>query len=218
MQRLAVRRLRLHARDYLVYRGLWPVIEASVASALGSLKAESPLIVDLGCGERPYASLFGKARVIGIDRSTDGASPDLLADAGALPLADACADLVFCAQVIEHVPEPHRLVAECHRVLAPGGCLVLSGPFWWPLHEVPHDYFRFTRYGFESLLRKAGFDEISVQADSGSLTQWAIGFIELLPRWAAPLVPIVNLLTPLLQKLSKDRRSTVNLVAKARKV
>ncbi len=217
MQRLTSRRLRLFSRDYLVYRGLWPVIEEAVSIALKRLGTEAPLVVDLGCGERPYASLFGTARVIGIDRSTDGASPNLIADASALPLAGACAGLVFCTQVIEHVPEPHRLVAECHRVLASGGWLVLSGPFWWPLHEQPHDYFRFTHHGFESLLQRAGFEGISVRPDSGSLTQLALAMIELLPRWAAPLVPIINLVTPALQSLSADRRATVNLVALARK-
>lgn len=217
MRRLATRRLRLTTRDYLVYRSLWPLLEEAVGVALERLGSSLPLVVDLGCGERPYATLFGTARVIGIDRNTHGASPDLIADASALPLANACAGLVFCTQVIEHVPEPHRLVAECHRVLAPGGWLVLSGPFWWPLHEQPHDYFRFTHHGFESLLRRAGFSEISVLPDSGSLTQLALAVIELLPRWAMPFVPIINLITPALQRLSADRRATVNLVALARK-
>jgi SAM-dependent methyltransferase len=217
MRRLSVRRLRLSSRDYLVYRSLWPAIEMAVATAFQGLGPERPLIVDLGCGKRPYASLFGAARVIGVDLGTKGASPDVIADAAALPLAQGCADIVFCAQVIEHVPEPHRLIAECHRVLAPGGWLVLSGPFWWPLHEEPHDYFRFTCHGFESLLRRAGFAQISVHPDSGSLTQLALAAIELLPRWAAPLVPIVNLATPVLQRISSDRRTTVNLVALARR-
>jgi SAM-dependent methyltransferase len=217
MRRLAVRRLRLRSRDYLVYRSLWPAIERAVAAALKNLDMGTPVVVDVGCGERPYASLFGTAQLIGVDRSIDGAAPDVIADASALPLADACADMVFCAQVIEHVPEPHRLVAECHRLLASGGWLVMSGPFWWPLHEEPHDYFRFTHHGFDSLLRRVGFEEISVQPDSGSLTQLALALIELLPRWALPLVPIVNLVTPALQRFSRDRRSGVNLVALARK-
>lgn len=217
MQRLRQRRLSWLRRDYLTHRALWPALTAAVQAVLAGRDSASLIVVDLGCGERPYADLFGAALCIGIDRSSDGAAPDVLADAGCLPLAGGCADLVFCAQVIEHVPRPDALLAECCRVLKPGGALVLSGPFWWPLHEEPHDYWRFTHHGLARLLQAAGLQALSITPDTGAVTLAAVALIEALPRWALLLVPVVNVLTPALQALSANRLSTLNHVVVARR-
>lgn len=57
------------------------------------------------------------------------------ADARALPAPDGQFDLVIATEVIEHVPDPERLVGELARVLAPGGRLIASVPLdlpWGP--------------------------------------------------------------------------------------
>jgi len=55
------------------------------------------------------------------------------ADALSLPFADATFDLVFCSSLIEHVPDPHRLLGEIRRVLADGGwCYLSFPPFYSP--------------------------------------------------------------------------------------
>lgn len=217
VQRLKQRRLSRLKRDYLVYRTLWPAIEAALAGVLAQRGTADWLVLDLGCGERPYADLFAGLRCIGIDRSSDGAAPDLIADVMRLPLPGACADLVFTTQVVEHVSEPERMLAECARVLRPGGALVLTGPFWWPLHEQPHDYHRFTVHGFEHLLRRSGLLPVSITPDCGALTMTAVALIEILPRWALALVPLINTVTPALQRLSSNRLSTLNYVVVGRK-
>jgi SAM-dependent methyltransferase len=223
MARLQPARRGLLARDHLTQRALRAAITAALAPALqaagsrgrGSrVDVAAPLtVVDVGCGRRPYASLFGNAQVIGIDMDAIGSSPDLVADALHLPLRDGCADLVFSSQVLEHVPDPQRMVAQCCRLLAPGGVLLLTAPFYWPLHEEPHDYHRFTGHGLTTLMLANGLQQVSVAADCGALTQVAVSIIELLPRWALPLMPVINLLTPALQRLSNNRKSTLNYVA-----
>jgi len=219
MRRLQTRRLNWRTRDYLTHRALWPAIERAVAAALAaqaqSAVGDRPTVLDVGCGERPYVDLFADAFYLGLDVSTEGARPDLIASAMQLPLATGCIDLVFSTQVIEHVCAPQRMVAECARVLRPGGSLVLTGPFYWPLHEEPHDYFRFTCHGFAHLLHSHGFEQVQVVPDTGTLTQVAVSIIELLPRWAQPMRLPINLLTPWLQRHSADRRSTLNYVATA---
>jgi hypothetical protein len=40
-------------------------------------------------------------------------------------------------------------------------------PLFWPLHEEPYDFFRFTKYGFEQLLKDAGFLEWQILEDGG---------------------------------------------------
>jgi SAM-dependent methyltransferase len=215
MARLRTRKLSLWSRDYLSQRALWPAIEQAVARAFDGRERAGLVVIDVGCGAMPYADLFSGARLVGVDHSRDDATPDLLADVLQLPLASACADLVFCSQVIEHVTDPVRLLAECARLLRPGGALVLSAPFYWPLHELPHDYFRFTPQGLDHLLRSHGLQVLSLHADCGTLTQVAVSVIHLLPRWARPLHWLINLLTPVLQRLSADRLCALNVVAVA---
>jgi SAM-dependent methyltransferase len=87
---------------------------------------------------------------------------DILASADALPVADDSLDLVLCTQVLEHVPEPAAVLSECFRVLRPGGRVALTVPLMWELHELPHDYYRYTEHGLRHVLSKAGFTELEV--------------------------------------------------------
>jgi SAM-dependent methyltransferase len=221
MARLQRRSVGWTSRAYLTYRALWPAIEREVAAALTALghgvDDAAPVVIDVGCGARPYADLFAHTRYVGLNLDAIDASPDVIGDAAELPFADAAADLVFCTQVLEHVPDPARVVGEMHRILKRGGALVLTAPFYWPLHEEPHDFFRFTAYGLRHLLAKHGFECLEIRPDTGALTQVAVSVIELLPRWAGVLVPLINAATPVLQRLSRDRRSTLNHVVRARK-
>lgn len=52
----------------------------------------------------------------------------LVSDATALPFADASFDVVYAGEIVEHVGEPRRALAEWNRVLAPGGTLILTTP------------------------------------------------------------------------------------------
>lgn len=95
--------------------------------------------LDIGCGSSPI--LGALPRTIGVDLSLarlrflrNHGRPELIrADATRLPFPDACCDLVVASQVIQYVAEPERLLAECARVLAPGGTLVLG----FPDHDAP---------------------------------------------------------------------------------
>jgi len=51
----------------------------------------------------------------------------VLADAEQLPLPDASFDLVIGHAILHHLPDPARALAECHRVLRPGGTVVVAG-------------------------------------------------------------------------------------------
>src|SRR5215467_1490641 len=201
--RLVERRLRPWRQDYLHYRYLWPDIERSVAAARSRVTGAQPLVLDLGCGNRPYHDLFEGCRVVGVDHSTRDASPDAVMDATSLALAGDQFDIVFCTQVIEHVPDPAALVRETHRVLKPGGWLVLTGPFWWPHHEEPHDYQRFTRYGFEHMLERAGYAKFEVTPEGGD---WALTFLtighRLRGKALAPVRLVSNMVGVTLDRLA----------------
>jgi SAM-dependent methyltransferase len=74
-----------------------------------------------------------------------------------IPVEDSRYDLVFFSQGLEHVPEPKSVLNEIHRVLKPSGELWLSAPLFYEEHEVPYDFYRYTRYGFTYLLESTGF-------------------------------------------------------------
>jgi SAM-dependent methyltransferase len=73
--------------------------------------------------------------------------PTIAGDAVALPVRDGSADTIIMLEVLEHVPHPQQVVAECHRVLAHGGMLIGSTRFIYPQDGAPSDYCRFTAEG-----------------------------------------------------------------------
>lgn len=172
MARIKTRKLSIFKQDYLVYRYLWPNIEWAVARARSQVKVATPLVLDVGCGNKPYADLFEGCDYKGLDWTDVDAEPDIISDVSNIPLDAETVDIVFSTQVIEHVPDPYAMIRECHRVLKkPGGILILTGPFYWPLHEEPYDFHRFSKYGFENLLKEAGFSQWEIKADGGDWAQ-----------------------------------------------
>lgn len=181
--RLKVRQARPWNASYLVYRSMWPNLEAAVLEAKRQLPSTRRRVLDIGCGHKPYADLFADCEYLGLNNSHDDANPDVVGDATRLPIASGSIDLVFCTQVLEHVSRPWELLQECRRVIGPGGWLVLSAPFYWPIHEAPHDFFRFTRYGLESLLVSAGFARPRIVCDGGDYARLCLSISHGLPRW-----------------------------------
>lgn len=146
-----------------------------ISEAINTLRIEPGVRwLDVGCGSRPYESLFPLGTYIGVDVAVSGRPagmkmPDYFYDGQVLPFEDKSVHGVLCTQVLEHVRNPDALLAEINRVLSPGGMLVLSAPFMWQEHEEPYDFFRFTSFGFRELLMRSGFDLVSMQKTSGSL-------------------------------------------------
>lgn len=139
-------------------------------------------LLDVGCGQRPYESIFAPyvSEYLGIEHeatfghthaSKNTKGPDLTYDGRTLPFEDKSFDTVLNCQVLEHTPEPGRLVSEMGRVLKDDGLLILTAPFDFRLHEQPHDYFRYTPHGLRTLCEKAGLEIIETRP-MGSL--WSI--------------------------------------------
>ena len=151
---------------FLVYRGLFADLEDAAKLAHGKL-------LDIGCGNKPYENMFAGCinQYIGCDvvQSSDS-RVDVICPATAIPLEDESFNTVLCTQVIEHVADHRRLLQEAFRLLQKGGTLILSGPMYWPLHEEPHDFFRFTEHGFRYLLEDIGFVITKIKSNGG---KWA---------------------------------------------
>jgi SAM-dependent methyltransferase len=127
---------------------------------------EGATVLDVGAGDAPYRELFAHLRYLTCDWENSiyepERPPDIIAAADSIPLDDASLDGLVCTQVLEHVPEPWRVLEEFHRVLRPAGRLWLTTPLTWYLHEQPHDYYRYTSHGLRYLIDRAGFAEIEI--------------------------------------------------------
>jgi len=130
--------------------------------ALSLFQHDKVLIVgSAGSGGLAHYQKDFPAGSIGLDID-EPAKPDVLGDALYLPFIDASLPFVHCEALLEHVPEPHKVVDEVYRVLKPGGQAFFYVPFLYPYHESPDDYFRFTKSGMAYLCRN--FSHIQIQA------------------------------------------------------
>jgi SAM-dependent methyltransferase len=137
-----------------------------------AVPAAQGVLLDYGSGGQPYRAVF-EARVekyIAADvRLTPGRVLDIVLEPdGRVPLADGALDTVLSSQTLEHVPDPSFYLRECHRLLRPGGVLILTAPMQWRHHEAPQDYYRFTKYGLQRLLAGAGLTVETVSAAGGA--------------------------------------------------
>jgi len=126
-------------------------------------------VLDAGAGEGRYRRLFHRQRYVAVDLMVGDADwdyrgVDVAADLTRLPFRDAGVDHVLSTQTLEHLCEPGTFLREAARVLRPGGTLHLTAPQCFRLHQEPHDYFRYTRYGLVHLLEAADLEVVSVTA------------------------------------------------------
>lgn len=126
--------------------------------------------LDAGTGRAPFKPLMEQQcdSVTCIDVEDRAGLVDLVADVQAMPQVKSDAyNFVLCSQVLEHVPRPWDAMAELSRVLRADGVLVLSVPHLSPIHEAPHDYYRYTPFGLTTLAEQSGLEVISIQPTGG---------------------------------------------------
>jgi len=158
LQKEGIRRIKPSYTDpeYLVLSRLYMAISKMMLSISDKTL---DLAIDYGCGSRPYDSLLKQSakKVIGADLPGNPMADEIILPDGRIPLPNACADLVVSFQVLEHVPNPQKYLEEAHRLLRPGGRLILSTHGIWPYHPHPKDFFRWTHEGLSFELERTGF-------------------------------------------------------------
>ena len=99
-------------------------------------------------------------------------------------------DTALCLELLEHVPDPSRALSEISRVLKRGGWLILSVPHLSRLHEEPNDFYRYTKYGLQFLLERAGFHALEIAPRAGvvSFTGHQVSTVLLGLSWHVPVV------------------------------
>lgn len=169
---------------------------AGPMAARGLNGVEAPAILDLGCGEGNSVDLFRAlapgSQWVGLDVA-DSAEARMRTRSDAefhsfdgehIPFEDGRFDLVYCVQVLEHVPRPAPLLAEAARVLRPGGALAGSTSHLEPFHS--RSIWNYTPYGLTLLLREAGFEVLELRPSIDSLSlilRRGLGGPRLFNRW-----------------------------------
>jgi SAM-dependent methyltransferase len=127
--------------------------------------------IDIGCGDMPYKTVIAErvTEYHSLDRERRAPDVTFVGDVQNMSmLIDNTYDSAVCFDVLEHVPNPMQAISEIGRILKPQGILILSVPHLSRLHEEPHDFFRYTKYGLHTLLENTGFDVLEMQTQ-GSL-------------------------------------------------
>ena len=203
-------------------------VEEFIKSAAGEADAIDKKVLDIGSQEAPFRKYFTKAeyRTQDVCQNTQN-SVDFIGDINVrlLVIPDASFDYIICTQVLEHLKRPHIAFREFCRILKPGGKVFLTTHLCFEEHMVPYDYFRFTRYGLESLGLEAGLN-LSHISPHGGIFQLLGLILTTLPLklfikresaayygylfvFALPIL-LVNVLCSLLDLLDSEKSMTLN--------
>ena len=132
------------------------------------------IVLDAGCGRGGWRDYILKnaARRESLDwKAREGESLDWEADLTHMPeVPSERFDSIICHQVFEHISEPRKAFAELWRVLKPGGHFVISVPHLSRLHELPHDFYRYTPQGLSAMAEQSGFEVLEMQTYGGLAT------------------------------------------------
>lgn len=149
-------------------------IDADLSRVAGHLAGR---VLDVGGARRrgtfrPPAGARWVVADVSVARTAEGGL-GVGADIQALPFRAGAFDAVKATEVLEHVPDVRRALAECRRVLRPGGHLVITVPFLERVHGDPDDYTRYTRSMWERLLAEAGLRPTTIAPQGGYFSHLA---------------------------------------------
>lgn len=164
-------------RSPLLYRFLIFLISPVCFSGLSAKKFlrqydSKALILNIGAGVHKYRDDLINTDIFPYK------GVDVVADATKLPFKDGSFDAVLCEFLLEHVPEPQKVVDEILRTLKVGGKAYVSIPFVYPFHASPNDFQRWSVTGLKTLLKAGEVESIGTRAGPTSaltaqLVTWA---------------------------------------------
>lgn len=121
-------------------------------------------VLEIGAGGTDgLVQFFPNITTLDIEASK---KPDVVGDAHKLPFSSESFDVIVCSEALEHFYNPFIAVAEMHRVLVPKGLVLVTTRFIFPVHDAPHDYFRYTPYGMRELFKHFEVVEEEVESDA----------------------------------------------------
>jgi len=187
---------------------------------------EGAVVLDVGGRLQPYRPLLpGDARYWSIDLRS-APLVNVLANAERIPFHNRSFDLVLCTQMLEYAPDPGLVLSEIHRVLKPGGRLLMSVPAVFP-RDSEEDGWRFLPAAIRQLL--AAFSQVEIAPEGGSITgvfRTTNVCLQLFAKYGPirtalgfTVIPVFNLLGLGIEQIVRSRNDAfvVNYSAMARK-
>jgi len=246
---------RLNLFEKLAYKilGLTDIENRTLREAVKQFAqsvSPSSKVLDVAAGLKPYQQYFAHCDYDSSDFSDvqefygnldDGRRDDIasrhtyLCPIDSIPVADGSYDVVLCTQVLEHVPYPSTALRELHRVLRDSGRLFVTVPQGYGVHGEPYNFFYFTKYGLELILREAGFEVLDIRERGGyfyylydrlanAIPRIVVGYKKHLSLMILALSPIhiflAYVLGPallLLEPLDREKRFTLGYTSAALK-
>lgn len=118
-------------------------------------------------------TIFAPMEYVGCDMQ-EGPGVDRILNLHQIALPSSSVGSVLCLDTLEHVEYPGKAMEEIHRILRPNGIAVISSVMNYPIHDYPHDYWRFTPEAFRSLLKPFAGVHVGYQG-SASFPHTVIG-------------------------------------------
>lgn len=132
-------------------------------------------LLDMGCGKAPLYEAY-RAHVSDVQCVDWANSPhessylDKVCDlSGRIPYPDESFDTIILSDVLEHLPEPAHCWIEMNRLLVPGGKALLNVPFYYQVHEEPHDFYRYTEFALRRFAERSGFQVVQLVPIGGAV-------------------------------------------------
>ena len=131
-------------------------------------------LLDLGCGHVPLYAAYKNyiTKNICVDWENTAHKNvylDFVCDiTKPLPFSDEEFDTIILSDVLEHIAEPELLLKELARILSPGGKVLINVPFYYWLHEQPHDYYRYTEFALKRFINQVNLKLIYLNPIGGA--------------------------------------------------
>ena len=242
IEKLAYRILRLTDIENITLRN---AVRKFAESVSGDTR-----VLDAGAGLKPYESFFRHCKYESCDfancdefygniddgrRNNIAARHTYVCTLDDIPVPDDSYDLILCTEVLEHVPSPAAVLKEFHRILKTPGTLFITVPQGYGIHGEPYNFFYFTRFGLELVLKDAGFEGLEIRERGGyffylydrlanAIPRIVAGYKQSMTLMMLLLSPIYILLAYiigpallLLEPLDREKRFTMGYVSIARK-
>lgn len=133
------------------------------------LKSIKGNILDVGCGMSPWLTYIpSKVRYTGLDfenatKFNMKKNPNTVYYNGvSFPFQNNQFNNILCVEVLEHIYDTKKFLREIYRTLDFNGNLFLTVPWSARLHHLPYDFYRFSPYALNLLLKEAGFKNIKI--------------------------------------------------------
>lgn len=165
-----------HLREMFVL----PRLQSAICQQIKSWSdqfAPGSQVLDIGCGQQPYRSSIlqhglnylsfdvtqnDNQQVDFLGKIDDFQLPETLLEAGPY-------DMILLTEVLEHVSDWRQAFHNLSKLLSPGGEILITCPFIFPLHETPFDFWRPTQFALASFSESHGF-EVKNHQTLGSTT------------------------------------------------